>query len=157
MPDSPNPRVLVETLRSQVEDLASRLILEGPVEGEWMAVLDQICKESEASATEAALTAAELKNQLGRSQDAAVREGMLTRGIARLRKALDDELSLFEAPPATEQPGFASLAADPELMRDFVLESREHLDNVEVQLLTNATQGQPAQGQEQEPPQKPSL
>ena len=58
-------------------------------------------------------------------------EGMagIQEGMARLQEALDAE----ERRPAAAA---GSLGQDPELLLDFVLESREHLASIEAQVLT---------------------
>lgn len=38
--------------------------------------------------------------------------------------------------PSTKDASVNALAADPELLGDFILESREHLTSIELQLLT---------------------
>jgi len=115
--------------------MASCLLLEGPVEGEWLAILHRICEQTRGSAAEVALTAMELENQLGRSAVPEVRENILTMGIERLRRAIEAEGLPAGTEIVTDDP-MAALAADPELMRDFIMESREHLDRSDVQLLT---------------------
>jgi two-component system chemotaxis sensor kinase CheA len=55
---------------------------------------------------------------------------MLQTGIVHLQQTLDDEVRKAASSPAP------SLAQDPELLGDFVLESREHLAAIESQLLT---------------------
>ncbi|MCX6626681.1 MAG: Hpt domain-containing protein [Candidatus Solibacter sp.] len=54
---------------------------------------------------------------------------VLQEGVANLQKALES--------PAREAPSQdVSIAQDPELMSDFIVESREHLVNIESQVLT---------------------
>ncbi len=121
----------VESLRSQVEEMAACLLTEGPVEGEWFAILRRISEQSRGAATDVALTAMELEAQLGRSAVPEVRENILTMGIERLRKAIEAQSVETQKPDP-----MAALAADPELMHDFIMEAREHLDRSDVQLLT---------------------
>ena len=136
MPTTPTMIALTETLRSQVDEMASCLLIEGPVEGKWLAILHRICEQTRGSAAEVALTAMELEKQLDRSGVPEIRENILTMGIERLRRAIEAEgLSAQEASPVAEDP-MAALASDPELMRDFIMEAREHLDRSDVQLLT---------------------
>src|SRR5262249_4723657 len=58
--------------------------------------------------------------------------------IARLQQAIDDPSSIApsseKTPAASKAP--ASLAADPELVTDFLVESRDHLTTIESELLT---------------------
>ncbi len=72
---------------------------------------------------EVAEAAGNLMKALGRSADAAE----LQEGMRRLQEAAEASAAKPPAPP--------SLAQDPELLRDFVLESGEHLSNIEGQLL----------------------
>ncbi|MGO9008568.1 MAG: chemotaxis protein CheA, partial [Bryobacteraceae bacterium] len=61
----------------------------------------------------------------------------LQEGLARLQQALSDGArDAAPAPPAPERPQATySLAQDPELVADFILESREHLTSIEQRLL----------------------
>jgi two-component system chemotaxis sensor kinase CheA len=121
---------MLAELRSQVEEMASYLLVEGPVEGEWLNILRRISERARASSSELALTAMELEVQLRRSELPEVRESILTAGIERLRSAIELEA---QQPPGDS--AFAQLASDPDLVRDFVMEAREHLDRSDVQLL----------------------
>lgn len=65
----------------------------------------------------------------------------LQEGLARLQQVVADSADNAAggsgAPPPVENPPAAfSLAQDPELVADFVLESREHLNSIEQRLLT---------------------
>jgi two-component system chemotaxis sensor kinase CheA len=62
----------------------------------------------------------------------------LQEGLARLQEALSDGASEdAPAPPASERPQATYLLAqDPELVADFILESREHPTSIEQRLLT---------------------
>jgi hypothetical protein len=62
----------------------------------------------------------------------------LQEGLARLQEALSDGASEdAPAPPASERPQATySLAQDPELVADFILESGEHPTSIEQRLLT---------------------
>ena len=55
----------------------------------------------------------------------------LPNGIERLRDAIEEPTEIDETEAAT-----TNLADDPELIRDFVLESSEHLESIESQVLT---------------------
>lgn len=119
-----------EQLRQQVDRMASCLLLEGPMEGEWLTILQQICDQTREAATDVAARALELNLRLKTLGAPAVRENVLTAGIEQLRRAIESEA----APPASADP--LALAADPELMHDFIMEAREHLDRADVELLT---------------------
>lgn len=53
-----------------------------------------------------------------------------TQAVEQLRSVLDQSAA------GSDDPGAYSLAEDPELIRDFVTESREHLESIESQVLT---------------------
>jgi two-component system, chemotaxis family, sensor kinase CheA len=116
-------------LRREVEDLALRLVVGGP-EGAnaaaWIPALERICELAQREQAAGASTAAAclLENLRGD----AVPEAALQEGIATLQKALDDS--------AAPRPADRTLAQDPELISDFIVESREHLANIETQVLT---------------------
>lgn len=122
-------------LRAQVDRMASCLLVEGPVEGEWLGILQDICERTRESATDAAARALELKLRLQSIAAPEVRENVLTAGIEQLRRAIDAE-EVAAVSGAGDGPGEMTLAADPELMQDFVMEAREHLDRADVELLT---------------------
>ncbi|MGD0580720.1 MAG: chemotaxis protein CheA, partial [Bryobacteraceae bacterium] len=120
-------------LRESVDDLATRLMLDGGDRApELAAALAQIARQAgDAGYGEAARIAGELA---AGPPVVAQRQN----GLARLQQALADGASAAApAPPALERPQAAySLAQDPELVADFILESREHLTSVEQRLLT---------------------
>jgi two-component system chemotaxis sensor kinase CheA len=80
-------------------------------------------------ATMAESVANRMRETLDSASDAEVR-AELADGIERLREAVDSPETIAEDTAAM------SLADDPELIRDFVLESREHLESIESQVLT---------------------
>src|SRR5215469_1196381 len=115
-------------LRQQVEDLALRLVLAGSGSeadvNAWTQALETI---QSGAIREGAVEAAEAaRNLIGAIQTCGTTDPapLLQEGFSRLQQALE----------ATHPPE-ASLAQDPELLSDFILESREHLANVESQLL----------------------
>ncbi len=86
--------------------------------------------------------AAELAAHTGSAEpSSAVLEEVLRQGIARLQEALEREAagaadpSLLVWEPEPSPPAGNSLAQDPELVRDFVVETREHLASVENRML----------------------
>jgi two-component system chemotaxis sensor kinase CheA len=124
-------------LRQQIEDLALQSIL-GEAGGagdqgaeKWLAAFASIqSKALHAGAAELAEIARAAMESLARAEpgspEAAAR---LQDGIALLQRSLE----------AADQPkaaGADSLAEDPELLSDFVLEAREHLTSLEAQVLT---------------------
>jgi two-component system, chemotaxis family, sensor kinase CheA len=115
-------------LRQQIEDLALRLVLASPGAGQdvadWTQAIDGIHSGALAEgAAEAAETARGILAAL-RACGAGDPVPVLQEGIPRLQLALGDR-------QATE----TSLAQDPELLSDFIVESREHLASLESQLL----------------------
>jgi two-component system, chemotaxis family, sensor kinase CheA len=125
-------------LRQQIEDMALQLVVGEPQDSAdasaWLPALEKI---SDAAAREhagpvvgAAAAFAEALRALAQSQsDEPLKvSSVLQEGVANLQKAL--------APPAQETPQEWSPAQDPELMADFIVESREHLVNIEAQVLT---------------------
>jgi two-component system, chemotaxis family, sensor kinase CheA len=114
-------------LRLRVEDLALRLVV-GSGAGQnldtWNAALEAIhqdaLRQGAAQAAAAAQTVLAAMQAVGGQDPGAI----LQEGLIRLQQALED-------PRGAER----SMAQDPELLSDFVLESREHLANLESQLL----------------------
>jgi two-component system chemotaxis sensor kinase CheA len=119
-------------LKRQVEELALQLVMAEPAEQPegaapaWLPVLERLREtaERERAAPVAAAAAAILETLRISGGAAELQEGM-----ARLQEAADAE---ERAPMATATP----LGQDPELLLDFVLESREHLGAIETQVLT---------------------
>jgi len=121
-------------LRQQIEEVALQLVVAetGSSAGEsfWMPVLERL---SEAAQKEHAAALVDAIAALGRAlramekrpvSDPAEMSSLLQEGIARLQTAIDE--------PSQN----AGLSQDPELVSDFIVESREHLVNIETQLLT---------------------
>ncbi|MGA8580142.1 MAG: chemotaxis protein CheW [Bryobacteraceae bacterium] len=106
------------------ECLATQLILGGSDRlPELAAALAQLARQAgDAGYSEAARVAQELS-------EGPPLVAQLQEGLARLQQALSDGArDAAPAPPALERPQAAySLAQDPELVADFILESREHL------------------------------
>lgn len=146
MSDSRQVQLLDTTLvRELVDNLAAQLVLgDGTGADRWLqdlaSTLGRISAAAELSGRPDIHTAA-VKLQL---QVAEVRLGtspreelepVLRSGLAGIQGALDHA---FTPPPqAARQPAASGqvLAQDAELVSDFILESREHLANIEVQLL----------------------
>ena len=126
-------------LRQQIEDLALRLVVadseSAPDASVWLPALRGIRDNAvRDQASQVAVAATALIDSLQSPDPPAANGGsiadMLQTGITRLQQTLDEE--------AAQPAGAASLslAQDPELVGDFVLESREHLAAIESQLLT---------------------
>jgi two-component system chemotaxis sensor kinase CheA len=132
-------------LRERIDELATRLVLD-EAGGRLAAELVQLSELAAGEGCpETARVAAELAKKTrgggkGKKKAAAVAE-LLRGGIAQLQQVLDDEArKAASAPPEPAQkepqPSVASsLAQDPELVRDFVLEAQEHLASIERRLL----------------------
>ncbi len=126
-------------LRQQIEDMALQLVVGEPDSGAspsaWMPVLERISaaatREHAASVVRAAAVLGEALRALAQSpsSDPSAVSSVLQDGVASLQNALEA--------PAQELPSQdRSLALDPELISDFIVESREHLVNIEAQVLT---------------------
>lgn len=120
-------------LRECLDDLAIRLMLGGSDRlPEQAAALARIARQAcDAGYGEAARIAGELS--AGPPVVAQLQEG-----LARLQQALADAGSgpVPEPPAPVQAQAITSLAQDPELVADFILESREHLTSIEQRLLT---------------------
>lgn len=124
-------------LRQQIEAMALQLVVGEPDEHDgaaaWISLLENI---SAAAIHEHADSVASAASALGEALQTAVQSPsssgsvaeLLQEGVASLQKALETTT----AAPPQHQP----LALDPELMSDFIVESREHLVNIESQVLT---------------------
>lgn len=149
-------------LQASIDDLATRAVIDG-VNADVPAALKMLSQSAQnvgyyETATEALLLANEFKN-ITAEEEAEMQAG-LTRGLARLIEVLKREN--FEVSKAAEEPEAPAaktseaiapeapvaalakpapppaanpLASDPELVGDFVTESREHLTAIETQML----------------------
>ena len=135
----------IPLVRELVDSLAAQLVLG---DGEWAdkelqdlaSTLGRLSAAAELSgrpdihtaAVKLQLQVAEVR--LGASERAGL-EPVLRDGLTRIQEALDRPYSVQQA-VSHEKPAAANaLAQDAELVSDFILESREHLANIEVQLL----------------------
>jgi two-component system chemotaxis sensor kinase CheA len=139
-----NPLRPTNDLLQQVEDLALRLVVEDPAAvgwpggADWIPALERIRDQA---AQESAILVSEtaggligaLRGSKGAPPDADRLAADLHQGILSLQQAMEDHKS---RPPAQPQSLDNSLAQDPELLSDFILESREHLARIETQVLT---------------------
>jgi two-component system chemotaxis sensor kinase CheA len=123
-------------LRQQVNDLAVRLVVEGPApDSGWIESLERIqALAAGDGATRVAAAAGEIA--------AAVRQGQ-TAGLDQKLAALQQALDAPNDPPAAVEVKAPS--EDTELIADFVLESREHLAGIEAQAL--ALERDPSDGE----------
>ena len=126
-------------LRQQIEDMALQLVVGEPASSAnpsaWMPALEKISaaasREHADTVGRAVAVFAEALRALAQSpsSDPSAVSSVLQDGVASLQNAL-------EAPPQEQSQQDRSLALDPELISDFIVESREHLVNIEAQVLT---------------------
>jgi two-component system chemotaxis sensor kinase CheA len=122
-----------DALRERVEDLATRLVLGGTGADQWADLLAGVRQEAEsAGRTTVVRLASEAIDELGGSGPENL-ETLYSTNILRLQKALEEDAS--PKPAETPSPANA-LGEDPELLADFILESRDHLTQVEIQMMT---------------------
>lgn len=117
-----------------LEQAATQFMLgESASTEETLALLSRMALPGEAAAVASQLrqTAAENLATGGAWTDDGLRSGFEA-GLDRLRALLTNSAS---ARPAPEMSASSALNQDPELVGDFVLEAREHLQNVEAGLL----------------------
>ncbi len=133
-------RAVTDQLRSQIEELAVQLVLGPGLEapealGALSEALGRIRQQAEACGwEEVAAVARELSRPVAdAAADPAAREEAFKEGVARLQAEIEKGPAREQA--AARQGWRLNLAQDPELLRDVVLESREHLSNVESRLL----------------------
>jgi two-component system, chemotaxis family, sensor kinase CheA len=118
-------------LRREVEELALHLVMADMAEpagggaDKALAAIDRIAHLAERERVAAAGAAAAAVRESLRGAGGSVDEAM-----ARLEAAVNGTPE-----PAPPQSQSQSLAQDPELVRDFVMESREHLAAIETQVL----------------------
>jgi two-component system, chemotaxis family, sensor kinase CheA len=134
-----------DTLRERVEGLAVRLVLGGTDGQQWAALLADVCHEAETTGrVDVAGIVAEALEALTHIAGTDNFETVFSASIARMQQALVKGGA--EAPPlraAAELPSPTasatapfSLGEDPEMIGDFIVESREHLTQVEIQMMT---------------------
>src|ERR1022692_4937211 len=99
----------------------------------WMPVLEKIsataAREHVESVVSAVAVLGETLRALSASGDPSAVSSALQEGVAKLQQALESPVPKIDSQEM-------SLAQDPELMSDFIVESREHLVNIESQVLT---------------------
>ncbi|MCC6362021.1 MAG: chemotaxis protein CheA [Bryobacterales bacterium] len=135
----PNPEA-ESLLRERIDELTTRLLISNAAgvesgSDQFFALLAELTLQArEAGYGEVADVARQLHSTGEEKEGLADR---LRDGLARIQQALED--AQFAAPaPASEpeRPPVNSLAHDPEIIADFILESREHLSSIEQRLLT---------------------
>jgi len=132
-------------LSERVEELATKMVL-GDTDGEESAaLLEGVRREAETvSRADVARIAAETLEVLSKATDANGRELVLSGSIVRMQQALADGrvetassgVAAQSSAPSVPAPSILSLGEDKELIGDFIMESRDHLAQVEVQIMT---------------------
>lgn len=124
-------------IRARIEELATELVVRDPASistDEFTSKLADIAHRAgaagRADAAEIATSLAQLIHTEGIGEGEAI-----SRGLIRLQEAISAGDSP-EFPPLNAAPAAMGIADDPELVADFVTESREHLGSIESQLLT---------------------
>jgi two-component system chemotaxis sensor kinase CheA len=124
-------------LRRQIEDMALQLVVGEPENSAqasaWLPLLEKISATAAREHVEPVVSAVaalgETLRALSASGDPSVVSSVLQEGVAKLQQALESPVPKIDSQEM-------SLAQDPELMSDFIVESREHLVNIESQVLT---------------------
>src|ERR1035441_1777318 len=123
-------------LRRQIEDMALQLVVGEPENSArssaWMPVLEKISATAAREHVESVVNAVAVLGQtlqaLSASGDASAVSAVLQEGVAKLQQAL-------ESPIEKIQTQEMSLAQDPELISDFIVESRSEEHTSELQSL----------------------
>jgi two-component system chemotaxis sensor kinase CheA len=123
------------TLSERVEQLAVELLVTGDFEtsrGRWISSLISLAAHaSDCGRDEVAQMARQMSKAL--EADSVAGDGQIAEfesGVARLRDAV-----LRVSTPSAPTSSLLAISQDPELLADFVLESKEHLESIEGQLL----------------------
>jgi two-component system chemotaxis sensor kinase CheA len=126
---SPDQTDAHRLLGERIDGLATRVVVEGAA-SDLAAELRCLCEHAARSGCpEIARAAAELADAVSRQMEPSEVDHVLKTGIAQLQQILSGE-ARQTPPPATN-----GLAQDPELVADFVAESREHLASIETRML----------------------
>lgn len=127
-----------EEIRERIDELATRLVMDGAEGlGEALAQLSALAGGN--GCPETAHMAAELA-EVAQAAPPAV-EDTLRAGITGLQDVLDQEARKAASSPGSAAADAAppspacALAQDPELVRDFIVEAREHLTSIESKML----------------------
>lgn len=126
-------------LRAQIDGMATRLVVGSDVKS-FAAALKQLSesavKDGYAETADLALNLA--RTIQGASKDKKSVENTLKQGLSILQEVLESEDAKARASQKQKtesQPAPNPLAQDPELVGDFITESREHLSSIESQML----------------------
>lgn len=130
-----DPASLSNDLRLKVDELATALLLNGPDDSSVATGLKQLTEAAaQAGFANIEQIASSLLSQVGTGKNTVQAEQALRDGFLAIQASL--ELPLSDADTsASEKVTINPLAQDPELVGDFILESREHLTNIENNML----------------------
>ena len=130
-------------LSERVEELAANIVLGGADCERWAVLLAGVRQEAEtAGRADVARIAAEALDVLSKGSDASGMESACSRSIVLMQQALAEGGARIAASGVAAQsatpsaPAILSIGEDPELIGDFILESRDHLTQVEIQMMT---------------------
>ncbi|HXE14560.1 MAG TPA: chemotaxis protein CheA [Bryobacteraceae bacterium] len=140
MSEKTSETVPAAELRAQIDGMATRLVVGSDVKS-FAAALKQLSesavKDGYAETADLALNLA--KTIQGASKDKKSVENTLKQGFSILQEVLDSEDAKARASQKQKKteslPAPNPLAQDPELVGDFITESREHLSSIESQML----------------------
>jgi two-component system chemotaxis sensor kinase CheA len=129
-----------EPLSTQVDIAAVQIVL-GNVEGsERLALLEGICTEAKmAGCADVARIIEDALESASQTSDSSAVDALLSDCITRVQHALSNRQSASSSSPAESAPvnsPSVPLGEDRELLGDFILESRDHLTQVESQMIT---------------------
>ena len=133
----------VRDLQGQIDELATRTVLDGPNAELADGLIALGAMAQRGGCVETARIAADLAAGIRAAGDDELLaiESNLPNSMAQLQQALQDEAHKCVAPAdgrasvTPQPPPSNSLAQDPELVGEFIVESREHLISIETQML----------------------
>ena len=134
-----------EGLQELVEELATKLVLGDTDREQWAALLKGVCSAAETTGrADVSQIAADSLEALSNAADLSGIEAVCSRGVVGMQQALmegapevplpDVNLHSKVSPAPAAAP--VSLGEDREIIGDFILESRDHLTQVEIQMMT---------------------
>lgn len=131
------PNKDVPSLDERVDELAVKSLLGSANQPQLAALLEGVRQHAERDErNDVAKIAAESLVLLSDAANITGASECLSNNIVRMQRALDSEGEMNSANVAAPAPAPPPLGEDPGLIRDFILESREHLAQVEMQMMT---------------------
>ena len=129
-----------EPLSTQVDNAAVQMLLGTLDKTAQFALLQHVCEQAKAEGrTEIADIISATIDAASKTTESAQTDSLLSDCITRVQHALSSLESSSGSSPAESAPvnsPSASLGEDRELLGDFILESRDHLTQVELQMIT---------------------